>query len=207
MLYINSGHHNDDNGAITTKYVEAKLAKITRDVLKHYLGRAGLKAKYVPDNLDLRESIEWVKNDARLNNELDNFALSIHFNTHANTNVRGVECYYTYENNKRNASVLTRHISERLEIPDGGAIHDSKSYVGSLGWLRNIGMKSLLIEVCYLTNKEDMEALDFDQVAMAIVDALIEIRPSSASKMKLQLEAMRRQLEALFAQVGRLKQV
>ena len=50
---------------------------------------------------------------------------------------------------------------------------------GRLGWIREINCWSVLIEICFLTNTEDMTALHaengYDKVAIAITEALADV--------------------------------
>ena len=56
LLFVNSGHCNSDSGVVVGNYIERDIVKKIRDELKILLP----DALYVPDELNLRQSIDWV---------------------------------------------------------------------------------------------------------------------------------------------------
>ncbi len=103
----------------------------------------------VPSNMPLRTKIDFINGFCKS----DDLVIEIHLNSNSDVNRRGCEVYYS--DNAYLANIFAKHISKELGIPNGGAKHDSTTYVGSLGWLRNIKAQNILIEVCYLSNTED----------------------------------------------------
>ena len=170
-IFINAGHDLTDTGAIYNGKRENALTIGLRDKLLPLL--PGMNAWAVPDNLSLRKSIEWVNQAASYND----FAFSIHFNANNNNKVRGVETYYTAGNMEemRLAQIFARHIALALGIPNRGAFPDTRTWVGSLGWLRKLKCDSVLIEVAYMTNKDDMDFYEPQKAALGIRNALDEI--------------------------------
>ena len=163
-IFCNAGHFQKDSGATINNLRENELAMEVRDNLRVLL-QGKRDVFYVPDELTLKESIDWVNERA----QPEDFALDIHFNSSSNPKKRGTEVYYAIQNQYHAAEVLSMAVSERLMIPNFGATnleemlgdakHDSTSYVGSLGWVRQLKCLSVLIEVCYLTNPEDRKML------------------------------------------------
>ena len=147
-VFVNSGHFRDDSGVVVGQYKENELCKIIRDELAKMIG----EALYVPDELNLKDSIAWVKKNGWKTGDL---CLDLHLNAHNNNQIRGTEVYHY--NNEKIANVFARYVSSSLDIQNRGAIPDTNAAVGSLGWCRQLN--GLVIEICYLTNFMDRAKL------------------------------------------------
>lgn len=172
-VFVNSGHHLGDIGASHGDHKEGALAIRLRDAIVTLLKQEFIEYVYVPDHLNLKETISWVNNRANAND----LAFSIHFNSNSTATLRGTEVYYHNNREKEIARVFSRNVSWHLNVPDKGAIHDSVTWVGSLGWLRKLKPDSVLVEVCYLTNEEDMKAYDVGKAAKGHLAAIKELLP------------------------------
>ncbi len=150
-IFVNAGHWDHDSGAVHDKYKESDLVISIRDVLK----QIAPNLFYVPDDLDLRKSIEWV--NERCSQE--DIAIGLHLNANKNHNIRGTEAYYAHDDEL--AQVFARQVSQSLGIPNRGAKHDSETYVGSLGFLRKLNCRSVVVEIAYLTNNIDRNKITF----------------------------------------------
>lgn len=159
-LFINAGHHDGWGNE------EAKIVKLIRDEVKKLLP----DAIYVPDNLNLSQSIDWINKRA----DRSDFALGIHLNWLSDSSVRGVEGYY--DDNANDASIMASCVANSMNIPNRGAKHDSNSSVGSLGFLRLLRCDSVVIECGYQSNKEDREAINNHKaIAKGLVEGLKKI--------------------------------
>ena len=163
-IFINSGHFSKDSGVVVGKYIERDLNNQIRDEIKKLLP----DASYIPDELNLKQSISWVNEKC----QPEDIAIDIHLNAHANKQQRGVECYY-YKN-KALAKSVSQMVSENLSIPNRGAKPDTQSYVGSLGWCRNLKCNSVVLECGYLTNIFDLDKVinGKDKIAKGIYEAV-----------------------------------
>lgn len=144
-VFCNAGHFIRDRNAPHDMQTESELVMRVRNKVRLKLPHA----LYVPDNLDLGESIKWVNQRANK----DDFAVSIHINSNPNKNIRGVEIYY--HENYYVASLFAYYLSRKMNLPNRGARHMSESAIGELGWLNKLNCPSILIEVCYLSNEVD----------------------------------------------------
>ena len=150
-IFIDSGHWLKDSGVVSGDLKEnilGGLGMMSRDALKPLL--AGYEVFYVPDELNLVDTLAWINERA----DESDFAIAIHFNGNADPAIRGTEAYYA-DSEEWTAGVFASAISKALGIPNRGAIHDSKTYVGSLGFLRKLVCLSVVIECAYLTNHQD----------------------------------------------------
>ena len=199
-LYIDAGHFDWDNGAVIKGRKEHELNKQIRDCLKAIL--TGYETHYVPDSLSLKDTIEWINNDATY----ENFAVSIHLNNNADSSIRGTEAYYTEK--MKYSDVFARCVSEKLIIPNRGSKHDSQTAVGSLGFLRKLRCPSVVIEVCYMSNEEDMKAFEPMKAAIGIKNAIEELFPLPKKVEEVQqkqIGLLRLLIEKLLALIGILK--
>lgn len=168
--FISAGHSFDDTGATYGSVKEAEVNMKVRDEVKELLP----DAIYVPDNLTLRESIDWVNSRA----SEDDLAIEIHQNANNNASIRGTETYY--DNEYDLGEIVARNVSKALGIPNRGVKHDSESRAGSLGWIRLTKCSSALVECCYLSNELDrMKIVTVRgqmEAAQGIVNAITEYK-------------------------------
>jgi len=184
-IIVNAGHyddpdtpHFDDPGAVANQVREAVEVMKIRDRVVPLLKQTGFAISSVPDDLDLRESIAWANEKApKLNDAL---AIDIHLNYLSNPSARGTESFYGQtEISKKIAEALANNVSETLGVPNRGAKPDTQTAVGSLGWIRKTTMWASLVEVCFLTNPEDMKILHsesgYDKAARGIANGICEM--------------------------------
>ena len=167
VIFTNAGHHLRDSGVESGGRFEASMAMAVRDKLVLLLRELGIVYS-VPDNLNLKDSIKWVNERAK---ESD-LAFSIHFNSHSSKLVRGTEVYYSNSREEELAITFAEEVSKAGGFRNRGAKHDSQTWVGSLGWLRKLKCDSVLVEVCYLTSKEDMKIYNLDKIAQGFSNAV-----------------------------------
>ena len=188
MIFINSGHHLKDSGFVCNcgfaHGKEAEWNMKIRDEVKKLLPNA----QYVPDELDLKATIEWI-NSRATNND---FALDIHLNSNINTAFTGTEAYYT--ETPRYADIFAKEISKSLGIFNRGSKHDSLTFVGSLGFLRKTICPSVVLECLYLTNSSDRKTLESggtEKIARGIksgLDILFPTLPQDTKKIIISLQ-------------------
>lgn len=186
-VFCNSGHFSEDQGTSAHGQKESELAMLVRDRLKSRFP----EHFYVPDNLNLRKSIDWVNDNAKSTD----LAYSIHMNHHSNIYVRGVEVYY--DTDYEIAQDFARTISEVTGLPNRGARHQSESNLGKLGWLDQLRCPSILIEVCYLSNAKDRNFISFPSGREKVADGI---------EKALKLHGIRRQISFIQRIIEALKQ-
>lgn len=176
-LYLNAGHSILNSGGWNDQgHKENELNMDLRDAVARHL--IGIQIILVPDNLNLRQSIDWINERAAEND----IALAIHFNSNRNTRIGGTEAYYYNDREKHLAEIFSRTVSKSLGINNRGARPDNESWVRSLGFLRQLKCDSVIVETCYLSNKADMTKYDPEKAALGFVDAIYEIIPRKVPK-------------------------
>lgn len=157
-IFLSAGHDIDDPGALaggTTEYVE--MTKM-RDAIVKELRSRGLDVLWIPDTLDLKQTIYWI-NDHSSRGDV---ALEIHADAFDNTKVQGASIYYVESNEQRKADaelVLQCLLKSVPELPSRGAKPDTATGVGSLGFCRQVDIPSMLMELGFLTNPSDRSLL------------------------------------------------
>lgn len=183
-IIINAGHHLNDSGAVSGSLDEASQCMAIAHRLEKELIRRGYQVYYVPDNLDLRDSIAYANSKAP--NLNDGLAIDIHLNASVDPTVRGTEVFHgTSETSKKIASTLSQKLSEALGTKNRGAKPDTATAVGSLGWIRQTTMWATLIEVGFITNLHDMDRImsyDYEDTVRGIVNGIDELFGNTPSE-------------------------
>lgn len=172
-ILLNAGHHLGDPGIITSYGREIDFNIAIRDALIPEFVRQGFEVMAVPDDLNLRASINWVNERAE---GLDSgLALDIHCNC---CSLEGAESYFYagIESSKRLAEKLVNEYSKEMGMPNRGAKADTISAVGKLAWIRETNCWGLLLECGYLDNVRDVNKMkDFSKTARAIAKGVCKI--------------------------------
>lgn len=164
-IYLGAGHSNvvgKDRGAMGNGYVEGELAIEFRDLIKEELKQLGITA-IVDDNKNvLKQSLEYFKNLTRK----EDIVIDIHWNA-ATPQATGTETLIPSDYSNFElllAADISKTISTILQIPARGTTEkkqgvktEADSHHGRLGWMRLTG-ENILLEVCFITNKKDMES-------------------------------------------------
>lgn len=194
-IFINAGHWNNDSGATIGQHMERDIVKDIRDIIKDKMPYA----KFVPDDLDLKDSIKWINKQAK---ETD-IAIDIHLNCNKNKQMRGTECYY-YKS-KELAKILSLSVSNRLGIPNGGAKPDTLSFVGSLGFCRDLKCQSVVLEGGYMSNMLDLEIIlnGKEKIAQGIYEAVAlpaeEVLEKKISEMQRVIDVLIQMIKNLLS--------
>lgn len=167
---ITAGHSNTDPGACANGYKEADLAVWLRDIVAsklRQLGHTVLEDGVDGQNQPLTTAISLIPKADK--------AIEIHFNAAASALACGVETI-ALPKDKKLAQSLSVAIADVLGTKlrgEGGYIDQSKSARGKLGFVSKGG---LIIEVCFITNKAEMDSYQDRKwlVASAITRVLDE---------------------------------
>jgi len=175
-IFCSSGHGNIvgkvDCGASANGYIEGVLAVKYRQQLAYELEELGI-CPILDDNKNvLSETLRYFKNMISENS----ICLDIHFNSAANPKATGTETLIPGEPTVFEielAAELSKATSETLNIPlrgnhkgYKGVKTELESHHGKLGFMRLQGQQSLL-EICFLSNKEDMISYETNWKEMA----------------------------------------
>lgn len=160
-VFTSAGHSNRpgrDRGATGNGYVEGDLTVEFRDLLNKELRFYGINPISDGNDTILQDSITFFKNKTSKNS----IVIDIHWNA-ATPRATGVEVLIPSvhsEFEKELAGKIAACIGHELGIPlrgDRGVKTEAESHHGRLGWMRLTG-ENILIEMCFITNPEDMRA-------------------------------------------------
>lgn len=165
---IAAGHGANDPGAVRGSLVERDLMTQLRDITAIKLRARGHTVR-----TDGERGSNWPLVKALTLIPGSDVAVELHMNAFDNPAARGVEVVASPKH-KAWAQKIARAISTVLETPlrgDGGWIDQSKTARGRVAWVRAGG---LLVEVCFISNPQDMAAYQdrYWRVASAIDEAI-----------------------------------
>ncbi len=155
-----AGHHNNDSGAAYNGRFENKETIRIREKINANLKSIGIT--YISDNDDqtLAEVIRTIKPGSA------SVLYESHLNASVNASSTGTECVVSEDSyNKKDLSYqmaveICEVTSKTLGIKNRGVISEKKSARGRLGILHTKSGVSVLHEWCFISNKNDMQALD-----------------------------------------------
>lgn len=163
-VFLSAGHSNKpgrDRGAQGNGYIEGELAVEFRNILKNELEILGIKPILDKDDSILSESVAFFKNKTQSNS----IVIDIHWNA-ATPTATGTETLIPSNDSEIERSLakeISDCISTTLGIPLRGSYKglkgvrsEAESHHGRLGWMRLNG-ENVLLEVCFITNKSDMD--------------------------------------------------
>ena len=157
MIFISAGHNPNgikvDNGAVANGYTEANLAINFRELVEIELSK--LKMQFVTDRDDerLAQYLERIKTGNA------SVVLEFHFDAAANPKATGATSIIGVDADRLDiafAREIVNCTSTILGIKNRGVISEAQSHRGRLGLMRENGIVSLL-ELCFITNKLDLE--------------------------------------------------
>ena len=173
-LFLSAGHTNvvgKDRGATGNGYVEGDEAVRLRDLIVKNYKLLGGDVTIDSNANALTQTINFFKN--LLNPS--SIVVDIHFNA-ATPSATGTETLIPAQNTefeRELAYELSQEISRVLNIPLRGNHKGLKgvktefeSHHGRLGWMRLVG-ENILLEICFITNKNDMESYEKNIEALA----------------------------------------
>ncbi|WOD41883.1 N-acetylmuramoyl-L-alanine amidase [Nodosilinea sp. E11] len=178
QIFISAGHGGFENGVVdpgatlpsTTE--AAEMIQI-RDLVVAELRSRNLSVLSVPDDLSAAQTLAWI--NARCRPE--DVALEIHAGAFSDPSVRGSTVFYIAKNDVRrtHAELVVLALLRRVtQLPSRGVKPDTESPTGMLAFCRNLGCPSLLMEVGFLSNPQDLAIIQRQRrdVALGIADGL-----------------------------------
>ncbi len=199
-IFLSAGHflkspgRSGDPGAVALGTTEAKEVIQTRELIEKIFDDQGIEYSSVPDHLTLKQTIAWI-NDRSQRGDV---AVELHCNAFNGT-VRGTEAFYIKGNSQRKAEtqlLLKALLDEVPELNNRGAKPDTLSQHGKLGFCRQVDVASILFELCFMDNREDLDLLQNhrDRFAKGLAKGLIEwsgqqpdIQPTDYPTIKIRL--------------------
>lgn len=167
MIFLSAGHNNKgikrDPGACANGYTEADLAVEFRNKVIYFL--EAKKIPYIKDNDDERLA-DYLK---RIQTGDGSVVLEFHFDAAASSSATGTTALIGGDADRLDkafAKELVDATATTLGIKNRGVISETESHRGKLGLMREKGTVALL-EICFITNHEDLDKFFSNQTTLA----------------------------------------
>ena len=171
MIYLIAGHSKTDPGAIGVGGIkESELAMELRDKIAHFITLKGYKVTLDSDRSNLNQVI------FNINSNENDVICDIHFNAGVPI-ATGTEVIIpdrSTANERMIASLICSDMAVSMKIKSRGVKSEKDTARKTLAIMKPSGI-NLLLEVCFITNKNDLKEyqLKKDEVAEKIAKRLI----------------------------------
>lgn len=172
VVFPSAGHHLKDSGAFYNGRKESAEMLCIRQLVVQELNSSN--HANIPDLDDETAS----QHQGRIKTGNGSVVCEFHLNASVNLTATGTEAVISNTataNSKQMAIELTDTTSRILGIRNRGVIPESKTARGKIGIVNKAGT-SVLLEICFLSNENDMNAFDAHKVALAKAYAEILIK-------------------------------
>ena len=183
-ILLISGHGNGDVGAIGNGYQEYKLTRELVNLIKPRL------EKYADVDVydQSRNAFKDVQNGQFKVGKYD-YVLEVHFNAYKDSSAKGTEIFVTTR--EKGISVeqgIMKVMGKYFTLRDNDSVFDGVKRTNFLviNTLKNKGMSGALLEVCFITNKNEMKIYQVckESIAFDIAEAIAEgfkLKPKTSS--------------------------
>ncbi|MCK6611544.1 MAG: N-acetylmuramoyl-L-alanine amidase [Bacteroidia bacterium] len=180
MIYLIAGHNpkgpNPDPGAVANGYKEADLTVELRDMIARQLNLLNYPIWIDDDTKRLPEVLKEIDSSETC------IVCDLHFNS-GPPKASGVEVFVPTRSTHKErvlASAICSRISGITMLPSRGVRSEDQSARGRIGILHEPGT-NLLIEVCFISNKDDMAKYQKSKKEIAIELALLLAEASNGN--------------------------
>ena len=173
-ILVMAGHTASGNkgcGAVGHINESDETRKVAPKVVE-YLKKLGVDATYI--KLDKATTSDYLGEQVKLANSKGKFdcVVQIHFNAGSsdpNSNTTGTETYYRTSSGKAFSDRVNKKLSTLFK--DRGSRNDKPN----LYWLKNTNSPAILIELCFVDDKDDVRIYNnnFDKVCKLIAEGLV----------------------------------
>ncbi|WP_337043874.1 N-acetylmuramoyl-L-alanine amidase [Emticicia sp. 17c] len=170
MIFLTAGHHRKDAGAVFNGRKEADETIKLRNAITAHLQKQGVEVWNDADEWDLSQTIAEIKKLSKPNDTV----CDLHFNA-GSTTATGCEVFVPDDATTEELNLaqrLVENIASLLMIKNRGIKRESNSQHKKLGMMRPQG-KNVLIEVCFISNVNDMK--NYDACFPYLVETIAQI--------------------------------
>lgn len=171
-IYLFAGHSNNDTGAMANGYKEADLTKELRNIVVNELKKRNYLNFETDNDQDNLSTVL-----KKINPTPKDIVLDIHFNS-ASPTATGTEVLisnHAGDTSKKFAKALVEGSSSILGLINRGVKTESQSPRKRLAVLNKNGAAAL-IEVCFITNTNDMSKYQANKTKLAIFIAELLVK-------------------------------
>jgi len=162
-VLIGSAHTNKEPGSIYNGYREFDIARKILEKTIPYLEKSGIEFNVVPIDLELVSRIDWINKTGYSEKNNDIF-VEIHINDGGK---RGIEGWFRGNSTETNTSqrlaeFLVNSMCTKLKFENQGVCSEYDQPQGGLLILNQTNTISVLLEILYIDNEEDLKILTDD---------------------------------------------
>lgn len=173
-LYLTAGHNGPGTGASGFIDEGAETIALRDDIVKAIAGRIQVVTDRNTDKLPI--VLQWL---TRLVSPKD-LLVELHFNASANAQGNGTETIVPEKCTsveQKIALKLNALIVDTIGTNNRGIKTESQTAHGTLGILRQPNCNNILIEVCFVSNKQDalLYRIGRDKLVQKLANAFVEI--------------------------------
>ncbi len=177
MIFISAGHNSKaktkpDPGACANGYKEGDLALQFRDMVTAELRKLGMPYITDTDEEALAQYLGRIKTGA------GSVVIEYHLDAAGNATATGTTALVQEDADRLDnafAKELSDSTAKTLGIKNRGVISEALSHRGRLGLMREQGIVCL-VELCFITNKDDLERFFKNMGCLAVQHAQIIAR-------------------------------
>lgn len=166
-ILLIAGHGAGDSGALGNGYREADCTRETVKLLKEEL----LKYEDVAVNTyDTSRNAFYDAQNGEFNIGKYDYVIEMHFNASDNSSAHGTECFVTHEENGIDVEKrIMKNLSKFYTLRDNDNVFDGVKRTNFLviTQVKNKGMSGVLIELCFITNENDMKIYSANKKELA----------------------------------------
>lgn len=188
-ISIHAGHGYPGKGAVgaccylNESLCARKVCENVVDILRHET-----KMEVYNHTVDVGNASQILKKIVEsINTTKCDIAISIHLNASSDSNANGVECYL-YPFAKMSIKSLAEQIMRNLE--EFGYNYRGLKTSDSLYVIKHTTCPTLLLEIGFVTNKEDAERFNSEKIAELISESIIYLYPEEKKKTNNEEEYM-----------------
>ena len=167
-VFLIAGHNGARTGA--NGFIdEGKETIILRDLIAKNLYEMGIVV-IKDDNLTpLTKVVQWLRNQITKKD----VCIDIHFNASTNNSANGSEVFIPTKNTSDEVELANMFRTTLSKVfKDRGVSLESKSYHGKIAMLSGFDCCNVLLEVCFVSNKNDADTYNLHKIDLAYEIAL-----------------------------------
>lgn len=170
-ILLIAGHGAGDPGACSNYGVEATETRRVGEMLKAQFGAYNVSVDVYPINRNAYADIG--AGTLQVNFANYDYVLEVHFNSSANESATGVEVWVTPAETEITVEQAIVNKVSALGYPNRGVKREDFRVIRTA---KNKGVSAALIEVCFISNKNDMDRYNnnFTNVCNAIIEGVAE---------------------------------
>lgn len=167
-IYLTAGHRGGSTGANYNNIKEAEETIWLRDEIARLLRRKGVSVELDNDNASLSEVVAQVNVGCKPTD----ICVDLHFNAVGNPTANGTEVYkpFNFSNTEIElAEDLLYSTCMVLGTKNRGVKREGESTHSRLAMLSDVMCNSVLLEVCFISNREDANKYKEKRDELAII--------------------------------------